>query len=69
MSGFKGIVKAISDDLKARLPEQRATQRRKLSELTAGMLVCQTPNLMELSNVLDRPTRAQKRDIIMWRGF
>lgn len=56
MSGFKGIVSAIAKDLKERLPEQRATQRRKLSELVAGMLVCQTPNLMELSNVLDRPT-------------
>lgn len=58
MSGFKGMVGAIAKDLQARLPEQRATQRRKLSELVAGMLVCQTPNLMELSNVLDRPTES-----------
>jgi hypothetical protein len=58
MSGFKGIVKAISNDLERRLPGQRATQRRKLSELAAGMLMCQTPNLMELSNVLDRPTES-----------
>ena len=58
MSGFKGIVSAISRDLEERLPKQRATQRRKLSELVAGVLVCQTPNLMELSNVLDRPTES-----------
>ncbi len=58
MSGFKEIVSAISRDLEERLPRQRATQRRKLSELVAGMLVCQTPNLMELSNVLDRPTQS-----------
>lgn len=56
MSGFKGIVEAIARDLEERLPKQRATQRRKLSELVAGTLICQTPNLMELSNVLDRPT-------------
>jgi hypothetical protein len=55
MKGFKDMVSAIAKDLNARLPEQRATQRRKLSELVAGMLICQTPNLMELSNVLDRP--------------
>src|ERR1700677_4917000 len=58
MSGFKEMTKTISQDLIARLPKQRATQRRKLSELVAGMLVCQTPNLMELSNVLDRPTES-----------
>jgi hypothetical protein len=64
MSGFAGIAKAISDDLKVRLPEQRATQRRKLSELSAGMLVCQTPNLMELSNVLDRPSESAEASAI-----
>lgn len=58
MSGFKGIVEAVSRDLEKRLPKQRATQRRKLSELVGGMLICQTPNLMELSNVLDRPTES-----------
>ena len=58
MSGFKGVIEAISKDLKARLPSQRATQRRKLSEMVGGMLACQTPNLMELSNVLDRPTES-----------
>lgn len=58
MNGFQGIVRAISKDLEVRLPEQRLTQRRKLSELVAGMLICQTPNLMELSNVLDRPTES-----------
>ena len=58
MSGFKGMVEAIAKDLERRLPGQRATQRRKLSELVGGMLVCQTPNLMELSNVLDRPTES-----------
>ena len=58
MSGFKGIVEAIARDLEERLPRQRATQRRKLSELVGGMLICQTPNLMELSNVLDRPTES-----------
>ena len=60
MSGFKGIVKAIAKDLEERLPGQRATQRRKLSELVGGMLVCQTPNLMELSTVLDRPTESSE---------
>jgi hypothetical protein len=58
MSGFKGIVEAVTRDLERRLPKQRATQRRKLSELVGGMLICQTPNLMELSNVLDRPTES-----------
>lgn len=58
MSGFRTLVTAISNDLKNRFPEQRATQRRKLSELVSGMLICQTPNLMELSNVLDRPTES-----------
>lgn len=56
MSAISKMAKCISEDLLKRLPGQRATQRRKLSELAAGMLVCQTPNLMELSNVLDRPT-------------
>ncbi|OJW54672.1 MAG: hypothetical protein BGO67_08460 [Alphaproteobacteria bacterium 41-28] len=58
MSGFKVIVEAVEKDLEKRLPKQRATQRRKLSELVGGMLICQTPNLMELSNVLDRPTES-----------
>ena len=58
MSGFKEIVGAIARDLEERLPKQRATQRRKLSELVGGILICQTPNLMELSNVLDRPTES-----------
>jgi len=58
MSGFKGMVEVIAKDLEERLPKQRATQRRKLSELVGGILVCQTPNLMELSNVLDRPTES-----------
>lgn len=58
MSGFKEIVASIARDLEERLPTQRATQRRKLSELAGGVLVCQTPNLMELSNVLDRPTES-----------
>lgn len=58
MTGFKGIVKTVARDLEKRLPNQRATQRRKLSELVGGILICQTPNLMELSNVLDRPTES-----------
>jgi hypothetical protein len=58
MWGFKGMVEAIARDLEERLPKQRATQRRKLSELAGGILICQTPNLMELSNVLDRPTES-----------
>jgi hypothetical protein len=63
MSGFKGIVEAIARDLEERLLGQRATQRRKLSELVGGMLICQTPNLMELSNVLDRPTESGLMDV------
>lgn len=58
MAGFKRLVEAIARDLEKRLPKQRVTQRRKLSELVGGMLICQTPNLMELSNVLDRPTES-----------
>lgn len=58
MSGFHTVATAIYDDLARRFPNQRATQRRKLSELVSGMLICQTPNLMELSNVLDRPTES-----------
>lgn len=56
MSGLKKLNKSISDDLAVRFPSQRLTQRRKLSELVSAMLMCQTPNLMELSNVLDRPS-------------
>lgn len=48
MSGFKGTVEAVARDLEERLPKQRATQRRKLSELVGGILICQTPTLMEL---------------------
>lgn len=58
MSGFNRIVEAVARDLEKRLPKQRATQRRKLSELVGRILICQTPNLMELSNVLDRPTES-----------
>lgn len=58
MSGYKGIMEAVAIDLEKRLPKQRATQRCKLSELIGGMLICQTPNLIELSNVLDRPTES-----------
>lgn len=58
MSGIEQVVSKISEDLQSRFPTQRATQRRKLSELVGGILVCQTPNLMELSNVLDRPTES-----------
>jgi Transposase DDE domain len=60
MSGFRKIVDAVAKDLNQRFPTQRATQRRKLSELVGGMLICQTPNLMELSNVLDRPTSSSE---------
>ena len=56
MIDISEMTAAISADLLGRMPNQRATQRRKLSELAAGMLACQTPNLMELSNVLNRPT-------------
>ena len=58
MLGYKGIVEAVARDLERRLPKQRATQRHKLSELVGGMLICQTPNLMGLSNVFDRPTES-----------
>lgn len=58
MSGFKRIVGSVARDLEKRLPKQRGTQRRKLSELVGGILICQTPNLMEPSNVLDRPTES-----------
>lgn len=58
MPGFKRIVEAVAKDLEKRLPKQKATQRCKLSELVGGMLICQTPNVMELSNVLDRPTES-----------
>ncbi|MBA3814804.1 MAG: hypothetical protein H0X26_10065 [Alphaproteobacteria bacterium] len=33
ISGFKRIVEGAAGDLEKRLPTQRATQRRKLSEL------------------------------------
>lgn len=55
MSGLKKLCESIFNDLELRFPKQRLTQRRKLSELVSAMLMCQTPNLMELSNVLDRP--------------
>lgn len=60
MNSISRISKAVSKDLAVRLPKQRKTQRRKLSELVAGILICQTPNLMELSNVLDRPTESDE---------
>jgi len=58
MSGFRELCGAVFDDLHARFPSQRLTQRRKLSELVAAVLTCQSPNLMELSAVLDRPTES-----------
>ena len=36
MLGLKGIIEVIAKDLEERLPKQRATQRRKLSELVGG---------------------------------
>ncbi len=55
MNGYKQMIQTVYKDLERRLPTQRATQRRKLSDLVGAVLVCQTPNLMELSNVIDRP--------------
>ena len=65
MPGFKGVVEAVARDLEERLSKQRATQRRKLSELVGGILICQTPHLMELSNVLDRPPESAET----WYNF
>lgn len=56
MTVLKSITSTIYNDLKKRFPEQRDTQRRKLSELSAAVMLCKSPNLMEISNVLDRPT-------------
>ena len=55
MSAIKKLCNSISEDLKSRFPSQRATQRRKLSELVSATLMCHSPNLMELSNVINRP--------------
>lgn len=60
MSGFKGAVKAVARDLEKRATKQRAAQRRKLSELVGGVLICQMPNLVGLPNVLDRPMESAK---------
>jgi len=56
LSGLQELCSRIYNDLKVRFPKQRDTQRRKLSELSSAVLMCQSPNLMEISNVLDRPT-------------
>jgi hypothetical protein len=58
MSGFKDLTSKIFSDLLERFPSQRLTQRRKLSELVSAALTCQSPNLMEISAVLDRPTES-----------
>jgi hypothetical protein len=56
LSGLQELCSSIYNDLRERFPNQRDTQRRKLSELSSAVLLCQSPNLMEISNVLDRPT-------------
>lgn len=56
MSGLQELCSSIYNDLRGRFPKQCDTQRRKLSELSSAVLMCQSPNLMEISNVLDRPT-------------
>ena len=58
MNGYKQIIQRVYSDLEKRLPTQRATQRRKLSDLVGAVFVCQTSNLMELSNVIDRPAES-----------
>lgn len=58
MSVFRNLSSNIFSDLLSRFPSQRVSQRRKLSELVAATLTCQSPNLMEISSVLDRPTES-----------
>jgi Transposase DDE domain len=51
----QGLVASIVNDLGARYPEQRKTQREKLSVLVAAMLESRSANLMDLAAALPRP--------------
>ena len=76
MSGVQVVADRIAEDMKARLPNQRVTQRRKLSLLVAALLSRRDVNLMELGAVLplesDNPNsryqwvkRVLKNDLIV----
>jgi len=55
-SGIAVWAEGIRADLKQRLPEQRKTQRDKLSLLVATMLHVRSANLVELASGLPRPS-------------
>lgn len=55
MGGIEILAGSISADLRERLPEQRKTQREKLSLLVATMLDVRSANLMDLAASLPRP--------------
>jgi hypothetical protein len=55
-SGIGVWADGIKADLKQRLPEQRKTQRDKLSLLVATMLHVRSANLVELASGLPRPS-------------
>jgi hypothetical protein len=55
-SGIAVWAEGIKADLKQRLPEQRKTQRDKLSLLVATMLHVRSANLVELASGLPRPS-------------
>jgi hypothetical protein len=56
MGGIEHVGEGIIDDLAARLPRQRKTQRVKLGLLVATMLEARSANLMDLAAALPRPT-------------
>jgi hypothetical protein len=55
-SGIAVCAEGIKADLNQRLPEQRKTQRDKLSLLVATMLHVRSANLVELASGLPRPS-------------
>ena len=53
-SSLHSLQQAIEDDFKARLPGYHKSRREGLCLLSALMLDCRTPNLMELASALPR---------------
>lgn len=52
MSGIETLARSIAEDMERRLPNQRKTQREKLSTLVAAVLSARKVNLMELGHAL-----------------
>ena len=61
MTGIERLADGIKAELKQLLPEQRKTQRGKLSLLVATMLDARSANLMDLAAAL--PLEADRTDM------